>query len=88
MIDVEHLAEWPISNVLTARGFTCDSCETREAVSYTNVSVREALRKLVQYRPGHRKFQFLFAKILRRMEGTQQRGEAHGALEDPHVASN
>ncbi len=68
-------------------GFVCEKCRTREAVLYTNASMEEAMRNLTRYPPEHRKYQFLFAKLVRKMESVQKRGEAHGSKQHTNMAS-
>lgn len=87
MVDFANLSKRPIDGVLSQLGFVCEKCGTREAVLYTDASLEEALRKLTQYPPGHRKFHYLFAKAVRKVESVQRRGEAHGAFQGSHVAS-
>lgn len=69
MIDMQSLSEWPVDRLLTAQGFICEKCQTREAVSYTSVSLKEAEKKLSRYRPDQAQFRYLFAKLLRKLSG-------------------
>jgi hypothetical protein len=64
-----------IDKVISADGFLCEFCGTWVAVAYRTVSLMEQMRKLMLYPPGHPKFKFLFAKVLRKAEGVNQRGE-------------
>ena len=43
MIDLDHLAEWPVDSVTKAQGFTCNICGSVEAISYRTASL-EAVR--------------------------------------------
>lgn len=88
MVDMMGLSTWLVEGSLNQRGFVCSKCGTREAVLYTNASVDEAVRKLTRYPPGHRKFQFLFAKLVRKVEAVQDRGEVHGSIKRPDMASS
>ena len=87
MVDFSNLQKRPIDKIISQNGFVCQQCGMWEAISYTNASLEEAVRKLSQYPPGHRKFQYLFAKALRRVESVQQRGETHGAFRFQDMAS-
>lgn len=73
MIDLQSLSEWPVDRLITAQGFTCENCGAREAVSYTSVSLQEAERKLSRYRPDQGQFRFLFAKLLRKVSGMNEK---------------
>lgn len=88
MVDLSNLSRWPVDRVIAKVGFVCKNCGTREAVLYTNVSLDETLRKLSDCPPGHRKFQSLFAKALKRMVDIRERGEAHGEIRRPDMASS
>lgn len=73
MIDVQNLSEWPMDRLICAQGFTCEKCEARVAVSYTSVSLRDAEKKLSRYRPDQTQFRFLFAKLLRKVSGMNEK---------------
>lgn len=88
MVDFSKLSKRPIDNRISQMGFVCKKCGMWEAILYTNASLDEALRKLAQCAPGHRKFHYLFAKAIRRAESVQVSGEAHGAFQDPDMASS
>lgn len=87
MVDFDRLSFWPINKLITARGFTCKSCGTREAILLSNASLEEAMRNLMRYPPGHRKFQYLLAKCIKKAEGLRLRGETDGALQRQNMAS-
>lgn len=79
MIGMENLSEWPMDKLITAQGFTCESCGTREAVSYTSTSLREAEKKLSRYTPQHEQFRYLFARLLRKASGIiEKMSSRHG----------
>ena len=86
MIDLEHLSEWPVDKVITAQGFVCEVCGSVEAISHRTASLAEAERKLSRYRPEQRQFQFQFVKLVRKLEGLNQRGENNGSQQHPHMA--
>lgn len=75
MIDLEHLAEWPVDQVTKAQGFTCVVCGSVEAISYRTASLEAAERKLSRYSPGQAQFSFLFVKLVRKTQGLNQRGD-------------
>ena len=85
-VDLECLDVWPIDRLVEAMGFTCTSCGMREAISYTTASLREAERTLMMYKPSHRKFPWLMAKLLKKQYGVNERGEAYGKSKHPNVA--
>lgn len=87
MVDFTHLQERPVDNTISQLGFVCENCRTWEAVLYMDASLREALRKLTQYPPGHRKFPYLWTKALRKVESVRRRGEAHGSFQRQDMAS-
>ena len=74
---MQSLSEWPVDRLVSAQGFTCEKCQTREAVSHTSVSLREAEKKLSRYRPGQLQFRYLFAKLLRKTSGINERINSH-----------
>lgn len=69
MVDLEHLAEWQVDKLITAQGFICEKCGKWQAVYAVSVSLREAEKKLFRYSPTHSRFQFHFAKLLRKVSG-------------------
>lgn len=73
MLDMQNLSEWPVDRLVTAQGFTCEKCGTREAVSYTSLSLREAEKKLSRYRPDQAQFRYLFAKLVRKASGMRKK---------------
>lgn len=86
MVDLESLSEWPLDKIVTAQGYTCSNCGTREAISHRTLSLEEAERKLSRYRPGQDQFEHHFSKVLKKMQGLNQRGEHHGAFERKDMA--
>lgn len=86
MVDHDALLSWPLDKVTTAHGYICEKCGKREAVFHSTASMNEALQKLAQYQPTHKKFAFLFAKAVRKAEGINRRGEKHGARRRYHMA--
>lgn len=86
MVDLENLSEWPLDKIITAQGFTCSICGTREAISHRTTSLEEAERKLSRYHPGQDQFQFQFRKILRKLQGLNERGVINGAFERKNMA--
>lgn len=76
MVDFENLESWPLDKIMTAQGFHCKHCGTRNVVAFVTVSLEEQMRKLSIYQPGHPKFSFLFKKTLRKAKGINLRGEA------------
>lgn len=87
MVDLEHLLAWPADKILTVRGFACKGCGHREAILYFSASLEEAMRKLLRYPPGHRQFQVLLAKCVKKAEGLRLRGETDGAFQHQNMAS-
>jgi len=87
MIDLENLSEWPLDKIVTAQGYTCTKCGTREAISNRTLSLAEAERKLSRYRPRQDQFKLLFGKLVRKQEGLNERGEHNGAFERKDMAS-
>lgn len=85
-VDLENLSEWPVDRLISAMGYVCVHCGMREAISYTTTSLREAERKLGHYQPGHRKFEYLFWKLVTKQSGLNARGELHGASKHPNLA--
>lgn len=75
MIDLGNLPERRLDNLISVKEFQCEACGIWVAVAYRTVSLMEQMRKLMLYPPGHPKFKFLFAKVLRKAEGVNQRGE-------------
>lgn len=86
MVDLDHLLERTVDKLITAEGFVCESCGMWEAISYRTLSLQEMERKLSRYRPEQQQFQFLFAKLVRKQIGLNERGENNGALQHPHMA--
>lgn len=87
-IDLENLNEWPVDQVTKAQGFICEICGSVEAISHRTASLAEAERKLRRYRPEQPQFQFLFGKLVRKLNGLNERGETHGTLQRPHLAKS
>lgn len=85
MVDFQNLSTRPMGKLYAAEGYFCEHCGAWEAVSYTNPSLRDGERKLSRYRPGQRQFQFLFSKLYRKQCGVNERGEAYGKVEHPHM---
>jgi hypothetical protein len=75
MIDLEKLAERPLDRLVSVREFRCEKCGMWQAVCFRTVSLMEQIRKLMRYPPQHPKFGFLFARVLRKAGGVNQRGE-------------
>lgn len=86
MVDLENLSEWPLDKIVTAQGFTCSKCESREAISHRTTSLIEAERKLSRYHPGQEQFQHHFWKILHKLEGLNARGVNNGAFKRQNLA--
>ncbi len=85
MIDLEHLDEWPVDKVTKAQGFRCSVCGNVEAIAHRTASLAEAERKLSRYRPEQDQFQFLFAKLVRKSENLNRRGETNGHIERNNI---
>lgn len=86
-VDLESLDKWPLDRLMSAMGYVCKHCGMREAISYTTPSMRAAERKLTRYAPGHRKFQFVLASLIRKQSGVNARGESlYGSSRHPNVA--
>ncbi len=87
-MDFEHLSAWPIDKITTARGFVCGKCSRREAISYTNSSLEEIMRKLRRYSPGQRQYAYLLFKAIRRAEALKLRGECNGSQQHPNLVAS
>lgn len=86
MIDLENLSEWPLDKIVTAQGYTCSNCGKREAISHQTLSFKEAERKLSHYRPDQGQFQHLFRKLVKKLQGLNERGDQHGAIQHEDMA--
>lgn len=86
MVDLECLSRRPIDKIVTARGFVCGKCSSWEAISYSNSSLEEIMRKLKRYSPEQPQYQRLLAKAIRKAEALQTRGECNGASKHSHMA--
>lgn len=78
MVDLEHLSVWPLDKIVNARGFSCEKCGVREAISFTNSSLEELVRKLKRYTPDQAQYQHILARCIRKAQGLRQRGECNG----------
>ena len=87
MVDVEHLISWPLDRIVTARGFVCERCGDREAISYSNSSLEEALRQLTRVSAGDRYFGHYFGKALAKAEAINRR-MVNGSLKCKNMASS
>jgi hypothetical protein len=85
-IDLLDLFEWPMDKLTTAMGFICTDCGMREAISFSTPSLRDAERRLTSYEPTHRKFPWLFGRLVRKQSGVNERGEAYGESKHPNMA--
>ena len=77
LIDLGRLGKRPITGMVSALGFVCGKCHEWQTVFHTTRSLDEAINQLENIPIDHPKFQFLFAKVLRKAEGVNQRG-THG----------
>lgn len=75
MVDLLSLDVRPISNTITAEGFSCLKCENWEPVFYITVSLQESLARLEKLKPGTNKFQKQFDKTLNKAKNLQSRIE-------------
>lgn len=75
MVEFDHLLTWTLNDVLSAKGFICEFCGTKEAVYFTTLSLEKHKRTLSKYHPEHKKFYFLFKETLRRATQVNIRGE-------------
>lgn len=74
MIDYASLDSRPLSKLVAAEGFTCEHCGRWEAVFYTTKSLMALLERLENMKPSHKKFQYYFAKTLKKAEAVQEIG--------------
>jgi len=74
MVDLDNLLAWPVDKVVSAEGFLC-KCGNEEVVAFRTISLRDKMRKLLQYPPEHSKYSFLFGKVLKKAEGVNKRGD-------------
>jgi hypothetical protein len=88
MVDFEHLSEWPIDKIVNARGFQCEKCGAREAISFTTSSLEEAMRKLKRFPSDSRQYHYHLYRCIRKAEGLQQRGERNGTQQRKNMASS
>lgn len=79
IVDMSTLESRPLDKIITAQGYVCINCSRWEAVIFTTSSFEEAVRKLETYPPSHAKYQFLFAKAVRKEIGLRERGEYDGS---------
>ncbi len=86
MVDFDHLSAWPLDKIMSARGFVCMNCGTREAILITDASLEASMRKLSSCPPGHRKYKYLMAKCARKAEALRMRGETDGTLRHKDMA--
>ena len=75
LIDLDRLSGWPLDKIVTAQGFICEKCGSREAIFYTTVSLEEAMSKLMRYPLAHDQFRYHFVKTLRKAKGINERAE-------------
>jgi len=61
-------------------------CGTWEAILITDASLEASMRNLLRYPPGHRKFQYLMAKCIRKAEALRMRGETDGPFQHQNMA--
>ncbi len=87
MVDFEDLSAWPIDKIVSVRGFVCGKCGFREAISYSNSSLEEIMRKLRRYAPGQQQYAHLLSKAIKRAQSLRQRGECNGARKPSHMAT-
>ena len=66
MIDLDNLVSWPVDKVISAEGFVCGFCEAKVVVGFMTTSLREKMRGLLRYAPGHKKYLFLFTCVTNR----------------------
>lgn len=87
MVDLERLSKRPIDKIVTARGFVCGKCGSWEAISFTNSSLEEIMRKLTRYSPDQRQFRHLLLKAFKRAEALTLRGrECNGSSKRQNLA--
>src|SRR5574341_721199 len=86
MVDFNALSVWPIDRIRSARGYTCSGCGKREVILYTDASLEASLRQLLRYPPGHKKFQNMMAKCVRKAESLRRRGESDGTIRRKDMA--
>jgi hypothetical protein len=87
MVDMEKLESWPLDNLTAARGYTCENCGSREAISYSTASMEAAMKHLMQMRRTHKKFPYYFAKAVRKAEGINKRSK-HGTRGHLHLVAS
>lgn len=87
MVDLENLVQRPLDKIVTAQGYICRNCGTWEAILHRTASLDEAERKLARYQPGQTQFEFHFRKLVRKLQGLNERGEHHGAFQRKDMAS-
>lgn len=85
MVDMEKLASWPLDKLTTARGYICENCQSREAISCVTTSLQVALDRLLRLGPTHRSFRHYFGKALRRAEEINRRN--NGTRGHTHLAA-
>lgn len=62
-------------------------CGTREAILFTNAALEAAMRNLLRYPPGHRKYHYLLAKCIRKAEALRMRGDTDGTLQHQNMVA-
>lgn len=87
-INLKALETWPVFGVLKIAGYICQNCQRREPVYYTTDSLEESLRKLNRIKPHSANFKMRFAKVMRKFDAIQKRGEMHGAHQDNYETSS
>jgi hypothetical protein len=72
MVDIANMETRPVSSLTKAEGFTC-SCGKWNDVFFVTLSLAEQMQRLGGMTVTHRKFQYYFAKTLRKAAGIQRK---------------
>jgi hypothetical protein len=76
MVDLDKLSKWPIDKLVTAEGFHCEKCDSREAIFYSTSSLEEVMRKLDALSVDRRDHHYHFLKVLKKATNIHQRTES------------
>lgn len=72
MVDMNSLFGRPAGKLLTEHGYFCANCLLFNRLYLSTRSLDDAIQKLKSVRVTHPKFQFFFAKTLRKALGVQK----------------
>ena len=73
IVDISTLDTRPVTKVVNAEGYECSNCGIWEPVFYMTVSLKEKLARLDRTAVGHKKFNYLFGKALKKAENLRSR---------------